>query len=302
MTAEHVYRASGWRIRSERALPFLWPTTADAADADVAIEFGPLGPLGCGAQALGPFLIHSPDVIDFKRSDVSIRIEAARRIRVDCPPIYDDAELHTYLAGPVFAALAHQRGQPPLHAGALALAHGAIAVVGHSGAGKSTTTRGLMQRGLRLMSDDQLIVDPLTGLAYPAYPSTKLWAASADMLGEDLGPAPRVMPGHDKFHLDAKDSFESAPRPLRMIFVVVPDAEAPELRHRRLTVAEAIPTLSAYVHYRAVAEAIGRREAIFDWAARVAQRAPVVLIRRPLAPGGLPALLDFVLEAAQEVV
>ncbi|WP_404370638.1 hypothetical protein AB5I39_02340 [Sphingomonas sp. MMS24-J45] len=71
-----------------------------------------------------------------------------------------DALLH----GPVTAALIYQRGEMPLHGAALVPpgADRAIVFVGEKGAGKSTLSYALVQRGWRLMNDD------LSRIGFPA--------------------------------------------------------------------------------------------------------------------------------------
>ena len=64
----------------------------------------------------------------------------------------------TYLLGYGMAMLALQRGMPAIHCSAVAGEKGAVLIAGESGAGKSTVTCGLLERGYRLLADDMAVV------------------------------------------------------------------------------------------------------------------------------------------------
>ena len=289
------YRVSGWRIQSERELPFFWPDDEQDAPPDVEVRFAALADAPPGGEEHGPFVFHSPRQVDFERAGVKIRIEDGAKLTVQQAADGDAAELHTFLAGPAFAILAHQRRSPPLHAGAVTFGDCAIAVAGHSGAGKSTTTRALIQRGARMLSDDQLIVDASTGLAHAAYPSTKLWSASAELLGHSIGEAPRVMRGLDKFHFQANEAFAPGSHALRGIVLLAREEGGSCAHIRRLTSTEAVPALSSLTHYRWAAHALGMDGVVFLWAARLAEHIPTYLLLRPADGGGVEQVIDCVL-------
>lgn len=292
----HRYRVAGWSVRSPRPLPYLAPDDTAEAPDPITIDFAAFDAASPAAQTIGPFAIHGPDLIDLTPPDgPRLRIRDGRSITVADSDGLSPAEIHTYLFGPAFTILAHQRGRPPLHAGAVLLDGRTIGIAGHSGAGKSTTVHALVQRGARLLSDDQLLVDPATRLAYPAYPSAKLWAASASHLAIPLHHDARVKEGFDKFHVDLGDTFLDTPRPLDMLVVLAPtpDLAAPDAR--RLTRGEATAVLSHLTHYGEVASAAGRGLAILKHAAAIAAQLPVHRIARSTDFAQFDALIDLLL-------
>jgi hypothetical protein len=62
----------------------------------------------------------------------------------------------------------------PLHGGAVGLHGEGVLVVGHSGAGKSTTTLACLEAGMQYVGDDYLVVDTATATAYSLYSTVKL--------------------------------------------------------------------------------------------------------------------------------
>lgn len=295
MTMYH-YRVAGWSVRSPRPLPYLAADNGPEAPDPITIDFAAFDSASPCALTMGPFTIYSPDLIDLvPPGGPRLRVRDGRSITVaDCDDL-SAAEIHTFLFGPAFTLLAHQRGRPPLHAGAVEIDGRTIGVAGHSGAGKSTTAHALVQRGARLLSDDQLLIDPATRLAYPAYPSAKLWAASATQLAIATHDDARVKHGFDKFHVDLGDVFLDAPRPLDLLIVLAPtpDLAAPEVR--RFTRGEATAVLASLTHYGEVAGAAGRGGAILQHAAAIGAQLPVYRVARPTDFAQFDALIELIL-------
>lgn len=274
------YRVSGLTLCAARPLPYLNGVDG-AGTPDVQIDFAPV-PARPAPKTSGLFHIHAPGLVDLVVPErLTIRIADGRHMTVAAAQSLEMGELQTLLFGPAFAVLLHQRGSPPLHAGAVRVGDGAVAIAGHSGAGKSTTVRALVRRGCRLLCDDQLVVEAGTGMAHAGFPAVKLWDKAAAFFGEAVEAARRVRPGLDKFHLDAAEAFAPQAAPLRVICVLLPDPAAARPTAERLSGPQAVMALGGLCHYGQTAAALGMRPAIFRWAAALAARVPVYLLRRP---------------------
>ena len=89
----------------------------------------------------------------------------------------------------VLFTVALLQGYEALHAAAVATPDGVIAITAASGGGKSTLLTELLRRGLALMADDVLVLEPRgaeTPLAYPAAPLMTVPAVRVAALGEIL--------------------------------------------------------------------------------------------------------------------
>jgi hypothetical protein len=62
----------------------------------------------------------------------------------------------------------------PLHGGAVGLHGDGVLIVGHSGAGKSTTSLACLEAGMEYVGDDYIVVDTATAIAYCLYSTVKL--------------------------------------------------------------------------------------------------------------------------------
>lgn len=293
----YYYRVSGWTLTSDRALPYLIPAPPGAAD--IIVRFRPFVPEGAAPLAsISGFRIFSPSLAEFSTEDgFQARISAGREIWIDAPASITDAEIQTLLFGRCFGMLCQQRGWPPLHACGVWMGRGAVAVAGNSGVGKSTTARALMQRGFDLLTDDQLIYDPATGLAHACIPSNKLSRNSAEALGEALDPAQQVLRGVDKFHAPAPQ-FRTEPAPLRAIFLLAPRVGLTEPALRRLSPAEAVVNLDPCIVRRDAAQALGTSALVFRWLSEIAGTVPVYGVWRPDDLGSLDRLTDRLIEVA----
>lgn len=131
------------------------------------------------------------------------------------------------LLGPIMGVAMRQRGQVCLHGSAVALGRHAVALVGDSGSGKSTTVAAFARRGNAVLSDDVLPVRQSDGgwLAVPAYPKLRLWPESAQALMGSADALPPMMPGWSKRALDLAEHgmrFQSEPLPLAAIYFLGP--------------------------------------------------------------------------------
>lgn len=294
MSGRFLYRVSGWTVASERALPFLLPEAERGQDADIAVRFAPLEPMGSVADTRGPFQVHGPTLVDMRTdAGIAIRISDGQSLQVAPNDAVTDAELHTLLFGPALAVLSQQRGQPALHAAAVTRDGRALGICGHQRAGKSTTVRALLGRGYRLMSDDQLVTDARGTIAHASYPYGKLWANTRDVLGTEIS-GPAVARGVEKYHVSAEDVFCAESQPLGGIVVLVPTPGLDRPETERLPPAHAAAVLHRMVHYGQLGLVMGCGPRNLACMTRVARFVPVHIVRRTNDPAQIDALLDLI--------
>ncbi len=179
------YQLAGLRFESQLPLPELGPALAPAPNetADVRVIAHPVTPPTDEPPAPGTmrWTCQSArcviEIADVGRFEVS----AGKQIAVERTGT-DDHLLRLYLLGSALGALWHQRGQLPLHAGAVVLGGSAWAFVGDSGAGKSSLVTALAElSGAAYLCDDVCILDlPATGEAV-AWPGLARVRASPEL-------------------------------------------------------------------------------------------------------------------------
>jgi hypothetical protein len=218
-----TYAAYGLGIESAIELPGL--TTAPGP-ADVAILTGSVRrPTGVSEVKAGLADVTAREAYLFWPA-LAMVVRDGREIVVDPAPETEARTIGSFVTGPGFGVLLHQRGFLTLHGSAIALRGGAVAFLGAPGWGKSTMAAALQARGHDLVADDVVAVTGLGGevpLAVPAFPQVKLWPDALAWLGEDAERLPRV---HEALEKRARPApgFVRQPLPLRCIYVLA-DAE-----------------------------------------------------------------------------
>jgi hypothetical protein len=162
-----------------------------------------------------------------------VEVRDGKEIVVDIAPGAEERLLRLFVLGPVFSILLQQRGLLVLHASAVSVGGGAVAFLGASGWGKSTTAASLHALGHSLVADDNVAIAlhdkdnsgaERTGnnraVVLPAFPQIKLWPDSALALRDSVDDLPRLHPEMDKRAWRAANNFESSPLPLRRIYVL----------------------------------------------------------------------------------
>lgn len=131
----------------------------------------------------------------------------------------------TYLLGPVMGFVLLLRGCVSLHACAVAVDGGALALVGPAGSGKSTTAAAFAERGYAILAEDVVTLQDRGAefLVQPGYPSIRLWPSSVEALYGATATLPRLTPTWDKCYLDLtqeKYEFQRQPLPLAAIYLL----------------------------------------------------------------------------------
>lgn len=293
----HHYRISGWTLATEIPMPHLFPCAAPSGGAavDIILRQGsvqpPTSPLrldrdGIQVGADGRTVIDIPNC-------VRIGLTGGCDIIVDPAPGAPWAEIQTWLLGPGLGVICHQRGVLPLHACAIWAGKGGLAIVGNSGAGKSTTAAALVQRGHQLLGDDVLVADPDTGMVQPCFPMVKLWGSSLNALDIGLEGQQEVGRKSGKWHMPMLAAFDPVSRPLSAIVHLRADPSARRPVLISWPQAHAAAVLDAMTYRVYLANALHGRQLVLSAAVRLAARVPVCELVRTTDFADLPEMLDM---------
>lgn len=157
-------------------------------------------------------------------------------LEILCSPAagVEDESFQVYLLGQAFSFALVRAGFEPLHATAVERHGEALALVGQSGQGKSTLAASFLASGLRLLTDDLLLVSSgeRPPRVYPGPRRIKLLTDAADRI---LGSAATRVPMNretDKHVIPVEDG-DSCPQPARLRgFYVLEHGESPQAQIR----------------------------------------------------------------------
>lgn len=121
----------------------------------------------------------------------------------------DDQQIKSFLLGSSFGYCMLLRKQVLLHGGAVAKDGKGVIVTGESGAGKSTVTDALLDKGFLFVADDvcSISVEGERPHINMAYPQQKLCKDAAVKKGYDLSELIYINEDRDKYALRLKDGF-----------------------------------------------------------------------------------------------
>ena len=175
--------------------------------------------------------------------------------------------------GLVTALALAQRGCFALHASLVEVDGVAVALAGTQGAGKSTTSLLLTQRGATLLGDDVL---PLDGGRY-ATTGRPLHVAphTATLLGVDVASAERLTIGREKLALPLRPGTAGD---LGALVVLKLGGET--LERRRLTGIAAVQAVRENTYRLPILSRLWEAD-LFEWAGQVAAAVAVHVVHRP---------------------
>lgn len=207
------------------------------------------------------------------------------------------------LLGAVLGHVLRLRGVLCLHASVVAVEGNAIALIGASGTGKSTTAAALAARGFSALTDDIAALYWVGDRIWvqPGYPSLRLWSPSLKALQVPVAGLSRVSSRIDKCflqldtgpaqsiednHFAENDStnqrqFAATPLPLQAIYVLDQrDASCRVAIAQPLNSIAALHHLLTHAYGRDVLSTSQRQDELRQLAA-IAQTIPIRLLHRP---------------------
>ena len=239
----------GLGVRINRSLAAL-VTLPVAQQIDVIIEFGylPAGSCEAVSSSVDEFYVSQhrnasgePTVraarlkcsgalrMSYVDGTVFVINEEATQVWATTPLDQTVEDTAAYLLGPIMGTVLRTRGVMCLHGSAVAINNCAVALVGVSGSGKSTTAAAFARLGYPVLSDDILSLTDNRShfLVRPAYPRVRLWPESVAGLFGSVDMLPRMTPNWEKRFLGLNApgySFQSEPLPLAAIYFLAPRA------------------------------------------------------------------------------
>ena len=292
-------RFYGLSIASDIDLPELEPSTGSAAP-DVTILEGEVREVSeIDPTHIRAFIDGSPGRLRLDLpGKVRILIANGRTITYSRYPGIADDELRLFLLGSAMGALLMQREHVVVHGNAIVFdrSHGASLCIGESGAGKSTTAIGMMQRGHRILADDVCPIDS-GGMVPPGMPRAKLWQDTAHRMGIDTDPLARLREGDAKYNLPLGKAHCCVGQPVRAFFWLVPE-DVSSVSARLVEGTEKFTVLRNNIYRPEYLRPLGLEAAYLQRVADIASAYPVYRVSRPVEGFDIEGVLDTICAAA----
>lgn len=241
----HTYQAFGLRLLSNLPIPGLHSSTEDSnpdivcrlgklpawfreSDLRAQEEDGLVEVVGQDDAAVARRKLRQSRHYYYRYSDGTEFIFdfSGTRVFASWPPPLTLDDTLTYLLGPILGFILRLRGVLCLHASAVRIDGGAIAILGPAGAGKSTTAAALAMRGFAVLSDDVVALQEIPEGCFnvlPAHAHLRLWPASSRMLLGSESALPLLTPNWEKRYLDSTGAgytFVERPTELSAVYVL----------------------------------------------------------------------------------
>jgi hypothetical protein len=292
------YWAYGLTFQSELHFPELLP---GESEPDVNIQFGPVPEYLQNAEDQGVLFQATTDRFLLKLDHIAhFLVQSGDKIIIQRAPQASDAEIRLFLLGSCLGALFHQRGLLVMHASAIQTERGAVLFTGPSGNGKSTLLGALTKRGYKMLSDDVTALvqdDEGQVTVLPGYPQIKIWADTAEHLGNPVSDLKRVRPQLEKFAIPTEDQFATSPAKLHAIYVLGSHNDFDgEICLEPLEGGERFTAIRVNTYRQRFLDGLGMRPVHFRLVAAAANAARVIRVNRPKQPFLLDELVNCIEE------
>ncbi|RIX52616.1 aldolase [Paenibacillus nanensis] len=294
------YRSFGLSIESEFQLPELSFSEHELeeeqpgltiAGADLMETWDSLNPVGAHLAIEGETVyVRVPDTGIFA-------MENGQSILVSLFPEANMDKVRLYLLGSCMGVILMQRRILPLHGSAIAINGKAYAIVGHSGAGKTTLSTYLLEQGYQLLSDDLIAVtldQDDNPIVTPSYPQQKIWQETIDLLGMKPERLKPLFERETKFAVPVSDRFHSSPLPLAGVYELIKVEQGAALQP--VEGLERFHTLLQHTFRGFLIERLGLMDWHFGFLARFVNRIQMHRLCRPQAPSSVQELAELLIQ------
>ncbi len=294
----HHYCISGLTVACAFHLSGANLTNANGTKPDVRVWLGDVPEALTGGCNLGPNWDMAGEQVLLKVPKLArFLIRSGQEIVIALEAGATERDASAYVLGTAFGILLHQRSALVLHGSAVARGGEAIAICGHSGAGKSTFAAALCRSGCSFVTDDLCAIS----LDHHEHPvilpdgrQLKLWQDAIEKLDLTGQRGEAVMGRFEKYFIAPIDLAPVA-LPLRAIYILQ-DARPPfEEGIEALSLVDAMHALDREAYRPGLRLKMGARSELVTQSARMLAHVKIFRFRRPLEFAKLPQAVDRIL-------
>lgn len=229
-------------------------------------------------------------------------VDRGKEILYETREGYTPEMVGPWLLGFCYAMLLLQRRMLAVHCSAIADKEGAFLISGVPGAGKSSITRVLLERGYGIMADDVAAVRLKEdgAVVYPAFPYQKLCRNEVEKREMDEDDLIYINEDKDKYLVPVGNAFVGEERNLRfLIFIVV--SETDRVSVTKLSGLNQLFALRENLFLARLKGPWLNDKNLMDLCLKVASGCPVYLIERPDGVDTLKEMADTVEKILAEI-
>jgi hypothetical protein len=302
----HVYRAFGFTVSSDIALPELPVADRAVESAHIVIRREPVTASFFELTGHPTKFVVTPQLVTFHMPNLAtFAVRDGTTIQVDLLKEEAEDEARLFILGTCMGAILLQRRILPLHGSAVAIDGKAYAIVGESGAGKSTLASAFLQQGYHLVSDDVIAVtgwqDEAGPHVTPSYPQQKLWQDSLRQLGMDEKRYPPLFARETKHSVPVLSRYCADHMPLAGIVELVKSEEdGSEIELTRIRKLERFHIICNHTYRNIFIPHMGLTEWHFAASVQMVEKVPLFRLFRPASGFTAPQLAASILQILRE--
>ncbi len=181
----NLYRVYGLNLESEIQIPELMKLCEDTPNIDVKINYGIISPEIKKMISQGRNRQYKKDNAWFNVPNLAIfNITNGKQVIIEPYENADSQLIKVYILGSVLGMVLLQKSMVAIHGGGIVIDNKGYVFTGDKGAGKSTLTTALRQRGCQFVADDVCsIKDGEKNKIYPGFGHQKLCEDTMIKLG-----------------------------------------------------------------------------------------------------------------------
>lgn len=226
---EYYYQIYGLNVKSEIELPEAYEIS-ETTNVDVTIGYGIIPEFILDKKSNGKYssVFQREYSWVYYEAEGDFLMRQGKEIIVALANQYNIKHIRAIILGTCLGNILYQRDTIAIHGGAVVFGDKAVVVSGISGAGKSTVSMSLREKGAIFLSDDTVaaIEENENIYAYPGYPQQKMCKDTVNRFGLDINHLIELEEERDKYAVQLNEEFCNFKKAIHLlVFLDIADGD-----------------------------------------------------------------------------